>query len=132
MGNFPPSKLFCPPNKSNLPIAQIAHPVNYLAHRKKSPVIITNRHFRPNFVQNWLISKLETRLVYPSDEAIPQSCPETMVNIQVSLTSTVNKPMIALDLKSDIFLSFQGKHIVSVLDAQNWKLLTQLIIFLDF
>ena len=40
--------------------------------------------------------------------------------------------MIALNFKGNISLSFQGKHIIWVLGAQNWKLPTQLISFLDF
>ena len=40
--------------------------------------------------------------------------------------------MIALNLKGDISQSFQGKHIIWILSAQNWKLPTQLIIMLDF
>ena len=42
------------------------------------------------------------------------------------------KPMIALNIKGHVFLSFQGKHIIWFLGIQNWKLPTQLIIFLDF
>ena len=37
--------------------------------------------------------------------------------------------MIALDLKGQIFQSYQVKHMIWVLDAQNRKLPTQLMIF---
>ena len=40
--------------------------------------------------------------------------------------------MIALRFKGDISQNFKGKHIIWVYGAQNGKLPTQLIIFLDF
>ena len=40
--------------------------------------------------------------------------------------------VLANDRKGNISLSFQGKHMIWVLGAQNWELPTQLIIFLDF
>ena len=47
---------FAHPVNRTCPLPKIAHLVQYLAQRGKiDTAIITNRHFRPNFLQNWLI-----------------------------------------------------------------------------
>ena len=43
---------FAHPVNSTCPLPKIAHPVNYLAHRKISTTIIRNKEFRPKFLQN--------------------------------------------------------------------------------
>ena len=104
MGNFPPSKLFCPPINLTCPLPKIAHPVNFLAHRKKNRHCdYENRHFL------FINPKLETQHSSTRQNRKYLRAVQKLVNIKVSFTLILYKPMVALNLRATFFKVFRAK-----------------------
>ena len=132
---------FAHPVNSTCPLPKIAHPVNYLAHRKMGTTFIRNRQFRPKFLQNWLTPKGKPHSSTPRIGVNRQYLIVLSWNLSISkfvgqyqhtLTLLFMKSYIDDDTERVISQIFREKHIICVRPLKNWRLPTQLIIFPDF